>query len=182
MNPMENKRKVVLYIAQSLDGYIARENNDISWLSIVERDNEDYGYNTFIKTVDTVFMGRKTYDKVLSFGIEFPHKGRTCYVLSKTLKGADENVQFFSGNIAELITKIKAEKGKDIFIDGGSEVIREFRDKDLIDEYVISIIPILLGKGIRLFKEIDTENNLKLMVSKAFDSGLVQLKYTRVKE
>ncbi|MDF2606825.1 MAG: hypothetical protein K0S34_1020 [Bacillales bacterium] len=179
---MENNRKVVLYIAQSLDGYIARENNDISWLSIVERDNEDYGYDTFIKTVDTVFMGRKTYEKVLGFGIEFPHKGRKCYVLSKTLKGNDDNVQFFSGNISELITKFRAEKGQDIFIDGGAEVIKEFRDKDLIDEYVISIIPILLGKGIRLFKETDTENNLKLVESKSFDSGLVQLKYTRVKE
>ncbi|OEH86550.1 dihydrofolate reductase [Desulfuribacillus stibiiarsenatis] len=178
---MENRRKVVLYIAQSLDGFIARGDNDISWLSIVERDNEDYGYNTFIKTVDTVFMGRKTYEKVLSFGIEFPHKGRTCYVLSKTLQGTDENVQFFSGNIGDLITKIKEQKGKDIFIDGGSEAVREFRDNDLIDEYVISIIPILLGKGVRLFRETHTENNLKLIESKVFDSGLVQLKYARVK-
>lgn len=179
--PLENQRKVVLYIAQSLDGYIARENNDISWLSVVERDNEDYGYDDFIKTVDTVFMGRKTYEKVLTFGMEFPHKGRTCYVLSKTLKGADENVQFFSGNIDKLITRIKGQKGKDIFIDGGSEVVRLFRDNDLIDEYVISIIPILLGKGIRLFRETDTQNYLKLVDSMIFDSGLVQLKYVRVK-
>jgi len=178
---LENQRKVVLYIAQSLDGYIAREDNDISWLSVVEHDNEDYGYDDFIKTVDTVFMGRKTYEKVLTFGVEFPHKGRTCYVLSKTLKGADENVQFFSGSIEDIITKIKVQKGENIFIDGGSEVVREFRDKDLIDEYAISIIPILLGKGIRLFRETDTENNLKLVESKIFDSGLVQLKYERVK-
>ncbi|MDF2545129.1 MAG: hypothetical protein K0R93_27 [Anaerosolibacter sp.] len=176
---MENQRKVVLYIAQSLDGYIARENNDISWLSMVEHDNEDYGYDAFIKNVDTVFMGRKTYEKVLSFGIEFPHKGRMCYVLSKTLEGADENVQFFSGNIEDLITKLKAQKGKGIFIDGGSEVVSAFREKDLIDEYVISIIPILLGKGIRLFKETDTESRLKLVESKVFNSGLVQLKYVR---
>ena len=178
---MEKHRKVVLYIAQSLDGYIARENNDISWLSVVERDNEDYGYDDFIKSVDTVFMGRKTYEKVLTFGMEFPHKGRRCYVLSKTLRGADENVQFFSGDIDDLITKIKEQKGEDIFIDGGSEVVREFRDNDLIDEYVISIIPILLGKGIRLFRETETQNNLKLVDSKIFVSGLVQLKYVRVK-
>ncbi|MBP2027300.1 dihydrofolate reductase [Acetoanaerobium pronyense] len=184
---MENQRKVVLYIAQSLDGYIARENDEISWLSIVERDNEDYGYNEFVETVetvetvDTVFMGRKTYEKVLTFDVEFPHKGRNCYVLSKTLKGSDENVHFFSGDVDELIKKIKTEEGKDIFIDGGSEVVRAFRDKDLIDEYVISIIPILLGKGIRLFRDTDTENNLKLIESKAFESGLVQLRYERVK-
>lgn len=178
---MKNQRKVVLYIAQSLDGYIAREDNDISWLSIVERDNEDYGYNEFVETVDTVFMGRKTYEKVLTFDVEFPHKGRNCYVLSKILKGSDENVHFFSGDVDELIKKIKTEEGKDIFIDGGSEVVRAFRDKDLIDEYVISIIPILLGKGIRLFRDTDTENNLKLIESKAFESGLVQLRYERVK-
>ena len=172
---------VILYIAQSLDGYIATENNDISWLSIVERDNEDYGYASFVKTVDTVFMGRKTYEKVLSFGIGFPHKGRTCYVLSKTLMGADANVQFFSGNIVDLVAKIKKEEGQNIFIDGGSEVVREFRDNDLIDEYVISIIPILLGNGIRLFKDTDTRNNLELIESKVFDSGLVQLRYLRVK-
>lgn len=178
---MENHRKVVLFIAQSLDGYIARENSDISWLSIVERDNEDYGYDKFIKTIDTVFMGRKTYEKILTFGVEFPHKGRTCYVLSKTLKGTDENVQFFNGNIVDLITNIKLQKGKNIFIDGGSEVVREFREKNLIDEYIISIIPIFLGKGIRLFKETDAENSLKLVKSEVFDSGLVQLKYERIK-
>lgn len=178
---MDNHRKVVLYIAQSLDGYIARENSDISWLSIVERDNEDYGYDKFIKTIDTVIMGRKTYEKVLTFGVDFPHKGRTCYVLSKTLNGTAENVQFFNGNIVDLITKIKTQKGKDIFIDGGSETVREFRDKDLIDEYVISIIPIFLGKGIRLFSETDTENNLRLVKCESFNSGLVQLRYEKVK-
>ena len=178
---MKDQRKVVLYIAQSLDGYIARENDDISWLSIVEREGEDYGYEDFVQNVDTVFMGRKAYEKVLSFGIEFPHKGRTCYVFSKSLKGSDENVRFFSGDIEELIAKIKMEEGGDIFIDGGAEAVREFRDHDLIDEYIISIIPILLGKGKRLFKETDTQNNLKLIESKAFESGLVQLKYERIK-
>lgn len=178
---MKNQRKVVLYIAQSLDGFIARANDDISWLSIVDRDNEDYGYNDFVKTIDTVFMGRRTYDKVLSFGIEFPHKGKMCYVLSKSLNGVDENVQFFNGNIVDLITEIKTQEGKDIFIDGGSEVVREFRENDLIDEYIISIIPILLGKGIRLFRDTDSENNLRLVKSETFNSGLVQLKYERVK-
>lgn len=177
---MCSERKVALYIATSLDGYIARENNDISWLSMVERPNEDYGYNDFVKGVDTVVMGRKTYEKVLSFGIDFPHKDRMCYVLSKTLEGTDQNVQFYRGSIDELVKELKKQGGKDIFIDGGSEVVREFRNRDLIDEYIISIIPVLLGKGIRLFKEVDIENRLKLIDSKAYDSGLVQLKYERL--
>ena len=75
-------RKVIVYIAQSLDGFIAKPDGDIQWLSIVEKEGEDYGYNAFVESVDTVFMGRKTYEKVLSFGIEFPHKGRKCYVLT----------------------------------------------------------------------------------------------------
>lgn len=177
---MNEKRKVILYIAESLDGFIAKEDGDISWLSIVERPQVDYGYNDFIKTVDTVIMGRKTYEKVLSFGIEFPHKDRKCYVLSKTMIGNDQNVEYYNGDINELIQGLKDVKGKNIFIDGGAEAIREFRNKNLIDEYVISIIPIFIGKGIRLFKEVDTENRLILTQSKIFDSGLVQLRYERL--
>jgi len=177
---MNEKRKVVLYIAESLDGFIAKEDNDISWLSIVEKPNEDYGYNDFVNTIDTVIMGRKTYDKVLSFGMEFPHKYKKTYVLSRTLDGANENVRFYNGNINDLIKILKSEDGKNIFIDGGAEVVREFRNKNLIDEYIISIIPILLGKGIRLFKDSDMENKLKLIKSKVFDSGLVQLRYEKL--
>ena len=178
---MNEKRKVVLYIAESLDGFIAKEDNDISWLSIVEKTNEDYGYNDFVNTIDTVIMGRKTYEKVLSFGIEFPHKFKKCYVLSRTLEGTNENVQFYDGNINELIKILKSESGKSIFVDGGAEVVREFRNENLIDEYIISIIPVLLGKGIRLFKDADMENKLKLIESKVFDSGLVQLRYERLR-
>jgi len=178
---MNENRKVVLYIAESLDGFIAKEDNDISWLSIVEKTNEDYGYNDFVNTIDTVIMGRKTYEKVLSFGIEFPHKFKKCYVLSRTLEGTNENVQFYDGNINGLIKILKSESGKSIFVDGGAEVIREFRNKNLIDEYIISIIPVLLGKGIRLFKDADMENKLKLIESKVFDSGLVQLRYERLR-
>lgn len=177
---MNMKRRIIVYIAQSLDGYIAKENGDISWLSVVERPNEDYGYSDFIKTIDTVIIGRKTYEKVLSFGIEFPHKSRKCFVLSKTLVGHDQNVQFFGGSIDDLVKMLNNEEGEDIFIDGGAEVVREFRNRDLIDEYIISIIPILLGRGIKLFKESDIENRLKLTESKVFDSGLVQLKYERI--
>lgn len=176
------ERKVVLYIAQSLDGFIATEDHDISWLSIVEQEGEDYGYEAFVDTVDTVFMGRRTYEKVLSFGIEFPHKGRNCYVLSASRTGSDENVTFFSGDLKALVEDIKKKEGKNIFIDGGAEVVRVFRTLDLIDEIVISIIPIMLGKGIRLFKETDTVSRLKLISSQSFESGLVQLKYERIRD
>lgn len=177
---MNKGRKVVLYIAQSLDGFIAREDNDISWLSIVEQEGEDYGYGEFVKTIDTVIMGRKTYEKVLSFGIEYPHKDKKSYIISKTIKGKEGNLQFYNDRIDSLIEKLKSEKGKNIFIDGGAEVVKELRGKNLIDQYVISIIPIMIGKGVRLFKETDTEDRLKLIDCKVFSTGLVQLKYETV--
>lgn len=177
---MNTERKVILYIAQSLDGFIAREDDDISWLSVVEREGEDYGYQAFVDTVDTVFMGRRTYEKVLSFGIEFPHKNRKCYVLTQSRIGSNENVTYFGGNLEALIQDLKSKEGGNIFIDGGAEAVRAFKSKDLIDEYVVSIIPIMLGKGIRLFKETDVESALELIGSKSYDSGLVQLNYRRV--
>lgn len=176
---MAVKRKVVLYIAQSLDGYIAKADGDISWLSVVEREGEDYGYGEFIESVDTVIMGRKTYEKVLSFGIGFPHRDKKCYVLSRTEREPDGNIRFYSGDAAELIRGIRCQEGRDIFIDGGAEVVREFAAADLIDEYVISIIPLLLGGGIRLFKETGRETKLRLAGSRSYESGLVQLKYER---
>lgn len=176
---MNNNRKMVLYIAQSLDGYIAKEDDDISWLSIVEKENEDYGYKEFIKSIDTVIMGRKTYEIVLSLGIEFLHKDKKYYLLSKTIKKSEDNIEFYGGSIEDLIQKLGTEEGSDIFLEGGAEVIKEFQSRNLIDEYIISIIPILLGRGIRLFKENDNECKLKLIESKSFSTGLVQLKYIR---
>ena len=171
------KRKVRVYIAASLDGYIAHSDGNIDWLESVARPDEDYGYAAFIKTIDTVIMGRKTYEKVLSFGGEFPHAGRECYVLSRAERTPDGQVHFYSGPAEELLDQIRSKPGKDIFIDGGSEAIALFREKGLIDSYTISIIPMLLGEGIPLFKENDKEQPLKLVDATTFDSGLVQLSY-----
>lgn len=174
-----NNRKIILYIAVSLDGYIARGNNDIDWLSVVESPVEDYGYSKFIKTVDTVIMGRKTYDTVLSFGIAFPHRDKKCYVLSKSRKGKDENVEYYNEDIGELISMLRKIKGTNIFIDGGAEIVFELMKRNLIDEYVISIVPIFIGEGISLFKNGRPEQNLKLMNSITYPSGLVQLWYSK---
>ncbi len=177
-----SERKVILYIAASLDGFIAKKNDDISFLSMVENPGEDYGYGEFIKTVDTVIMGRKTYDKVLTFGIGFPHKGRKCYVLSRTKEGTDENVEYYNGHLNDLIQNLKKVDGKNIFIDGGAGAIKELKEQNLIDEYVISIIPVLLGDGIRLFAETERESKLQFVESKTFDTGLVQLHYRTVRD
>jgi dihydrofolate reductase len=173
------QRNVVLYIAMSLDGYIAKADGDISWLSMVETPGEDYGYSKFIQTIDTVILGRKTYDKVLSFGIPFPHKGRKCYVLSRSKTGTNENVTFHNSSMKALLEKIRKEDGKDIFCDGGAETIFELMRENLVDNYVISIIPIMLGGGIRLFKEGYPEHQLKLTETRRYPTGLVQLWYEK---
>jgi dihydrofolate reductase len=172
-------RQVILYIAMSLDGYIAKENSDISFLSVVDSPPEDYGYSDFIKTVDTVIMGRKTYDKVLTFGIDFPHRGRKCYVLSRSKKGQDENVEFYNGDIGELIANIRETNGLNIFIDGGAELVFELMKQNLIDRYILSVIPIFIGGGISLFKPGRMEQNLRLIRSVTFPTGLVQLWYEK---
>lgn len=176
---MTQQRQLVLYIAASLDGYIARRDGDIGWLSMVEAPPEDYGYAEFVKTVDTIIMGRKTYEKVLSFGIAWPHAGRKCYVLSKTKTGSDENVEFYNGPVAELIAQLRQKPGLDIYCDGGADVVDELIRQDLIDRYTISIIPVLLGDGIALFKPGRPEQKLICTGSRAFPSGLVQLHYER---
>lgn len=172
-----SKRKVIVYIAASLDGFIATQEDNLDFLSIVEKENEDYGYNEFVQTVDTVIMGRKTYEKVLSFPVDFPHKERDCYVLTKSKKGNDENVTFYNGNVKDLIDELMKKEGKNIFVDGGAGAVHALREQNLIDEYVISIIPVLLGNGIRLFKDTNHQQNLELVESQAFDTGLVQVKY-----
>lgn len=175
------ERKVILYIAMSLDGYIARENDDIDWLSIVENPPEDYGYAKFIQNIDTVIMGRKTYDKVLSFGIEFPHKDKKCYVISRTRTGTDKNIEYYSDNLKDLIIDLKNKEGKNIFIDGGAEIVNELLKINMIDEFIISIIPIFLGNGISLFKDGRPEQILKLKGSTEYSKGLVQLWYEKSK-
>lgn len=175
------QRRVILYIAMSLDGYIATETGSLDWLGLVEMPGQDYGYENFVGQVDTVIMGRKTYDKVLSFGIDFPHNGRMCYVVSSSQVGSDENVTYFGGDLTELITDIKSKPGKNIFIDGGAQVVNSLMRADLIDEYILSVIPIFLGSGIRLFKDGRPEMSLSLLSVTNYESGLVQMSYERKK-
>lgn len=175
----DQNREVVLYIAQSLDGYIATESGGLEWLDMVAAEGEDYGYNDFVATVDTVIIGRKTYDKVMSFGIEFPHKGRSTYVVSRTLSGRTEDVSFYNGDVSKLITEIRRSPGKNIYVDGGSDLVLDMLKNDLIDRFIISIIPVMLGRGIRLFQSGFSPLNVSLVECVKYPSELVQLHYRR---
>lgn len=176
---MKAERKVILYIAMSLDGYIAKQDDDISFLSMVDQEDEDYGYKSFIATVDAVIMGRRTYDKVLSLGFDFPHSHVDAYIVTRTHRPTIGTIKFYTGSLRELVAKLKSQPGKNIFVDGGALVVNELLKENLIDEFYISIIPILLGDGIALFKGGLPETPLKLVSAESFDKGLVQVHYIR---
>ena len=174
-------RSLTIFIATSLDGYIAKPNDDLSFLKLVEKEGEDYGYAEFTATIDTIILGRKTYDWVLKeIGTSHYDNGeRDVYVITRTERPGVGKTTFYTGNLTELVQQLKDGKGKNIYCDGGAEIINELLKNDLIDEFVISVVPVLVGNGTRLFKDNRPEQMLELVSTKAFETGLVQLRYKR---
>jgi dihydrofolate reductase len=167
-------RKISLFIASSLDGYIARNSGEIDWLFT----DQDYGYTEFIAEVDTLIMGNKTYQQVLGFG-EYPYSDKEVFVLSKTLQGEAENkAKFVSDDWQDFIKSLRQSNGGVIWLVGGGQTIHYFLKHGFIDELILSIHPIILGSGIPLIvndPSIETKLNLKEV--KNYNSGLVQLSY-----
>lgn len=174
-------RIVSLFIAASLDGYIAKPNDDLSFLKSVEKEGEDYGYAAFTSTIDTIILGRKTYDWVLGkIGASHYDNGeRNVYVITRTERPDVGKTKFYTGNLTELVRQLKSESGKNIYCDGGAEIIHELLKNDLVDEFIISVVPVLVGNGTRLFKDGRPEQQLELVNTKTFDTGLIQLHYKR---
>jgi len=177
---MTEERNVVVFIAMSLDGYIAKSDGDISFLSAVEKDGEDYGYSEFIKSVDTVIMGRKTFDHVFEMGFDNPHPDKEVYILSRSEQYDNGLTKYFKGSLQGLVADLKGSPGKNIYCDGGAEVINALLSENLIDELIISIIPVMLGDGISLFKSGRPDNEMELINTRHYDKGLVQLHYKRI--
>ena len=164
-----------VYIDTSLDGFIARKNDALDWLSIVSRPKEDYGYKRFADSVDTMILGRKTYDVVLGFGA-WPYAGKRSIVMTHETRVSRHGEEFFAGSPAELVERLRREGSKRAYVDGGA-VIQQFLAADLVDDMTLSIIPILLGEGVPLFGAIGRDVHLRLAASRSFESGLVQLEY-----
>ena len=171
-------RKVVLYIATSLDGYIAGEEGDIDWL-FTDHDT-DYGYYDFYSTIDTIIMGRKSYEGILRVG-EFPYKEKKCYVFSKSLSYTGcENVEVVNDLNSGLFLKDLVEtEGDDIWLLGGGRLISSFMKYDLIDRIIISIHPLIIGGGVPLFERCNVPSEWSLDNVESFASGLVQISYNK---
>ena len=169
-------RKLVLFIATSLDGYIARSSGDINWLF----SDQDYGYAEFFARIDTVVMGRKTYEQSLGFG-EYPYKGKRGFVFSRTPRAPDQNVIFVAADPAAFASELKRRPGKDIWLVGGAQLVAECMKHGLVDEYIISVHPAVLGGGLPLFLPGFPEQKLEFIRSESFTSGLVQLSYRRAR-
>ena len=164
-------RKIKLFIACSLDGYIAKEDGSVNWLP----ENTDSGYDQFYSSIDTVLMGQKTYEQILTFG-KYPYKDKISYVFSRNPnQKKDENVEFTS-EVEEFTKKLVSSSGKDIWLVGGSEIASTFVNLKFVDELILSVIPVVLSKGTPLFKNIKEEIKLELIKTTEYPK-LVELSY-----
>jgi dihydrofolate reductase len=174
-------RKVILYIAMSLDGYIADQDGGVGWLVGDGSDSADPGsYDEFIQTVDTVIMGHTTYHQIMTelSPEKWPYSGKTSYVITHNKLEPSEEVIFIDLKLDALIPALMNEEGKDIWICGGASIVNQLVASDLIDRYWITIIPTLLGRGISLFAHHEKEIPLKLVATRSYN-GMTDLLYER---
>ena len=174
-------RKIVLFIAMSLDGYIADSNGGVNWLNGHGNDNENIDvYSEFVKDIDTILMGWKTYDQITTelSPKEWIYADFTTYVITHNEMDSTEQICFTNESPADLLKKLKSKDGKDIWICGGANLVQQLMRNDIIDQYYISVIPTLLGSGIRLFENMEKEIKLKLLRTQAYN-GMVDLVYER---
>jgi dihydrofolate reductase len=171
-------RKIIVHIAASADGYIARPDDDLEWLTSRPAPEGFYGMNAFMKSIDTLLLGRKTYEVSLRLGGKFDAKTRTI-VFSRQPPPADAppGVEFESGAISALVQRLREQPGKDIWLMGGGELIASFLDEQAIDEFVVSVVPVFIGDGIPLIARRHRHVPLDLESVERFDDGLVQLHY-----
>ncbi len=177
---MEKRNSI--YIATSLDGYIADKNGGIAWLdSVPIPENEDMGYVTFTNRIDALVMGRNTFETVLGFDVEWPYK-KPVFVLSDSLTEIPEShkgkAHLLKGTLTEILGQIHKKGYSRLYIDGGV-TIQRFLQEDFIDEMIITVFPVLLGGGPRLFSELPKKLDFELVASKVYFNQLLQQHYKR---
>ena len=175
---MTTARKVVVHIAASADGFIARPDGDLDWLTSRPAPKGFYGMGAFMKTIDTTVLGRKTYEASLRLGAKFDGKSRAI-VFSRQAAAADASsgVEFVSEPIGPFVRRLREQPGKDIWLMGGGDIIASFLDAKAIDEFVISVVPVFIGEGIPLIAPRHRLVPLELLKTEKFEDGLIQLHY-----
>ncbi len=174
-------RKTILYIAMSLDGYIADESGRVGWLNGQDSDDESEGtYPEFIKEIDTVVMGWKTYHQVTTelSPDEWVYEDFMTYVVTHRKEESVKNIRFVHEPPEDLIDKLRKEEGKDIWICGGAEIVRQLMRTGMIDRFYVSVIPVVLGGGVRLFGEMEEALELKLLEVRKWN-GITELRYEK---
>jgi len=175
---MTKRRNVIVHIGISADGYIARPDGDLEWLTSRPKPKGFYGMSVFMKSIDTKLLGRKTYEKSLHMGAKFDSKDRTI-VFSRHAPPTDAppGVEFANGAIGPFVSRLREQPGKDIWLMGGGELIASFLDEQAIDEFVVSVVPVFIGDGIPLIARRHRHVSLDLRSVERFDDGVVQLHY-----
>ncbi len=173
--------KIVLYIATSKDGYIADENGSVDWLpqTVEETGGQDYGYHEFYDSVDVLAIGRKTYEQILGFG-DWPYPGKLSYIFTrKPMESLNKDVKFVSDDIQEFIRGLESQNIKKLWMVGGSELIDAFYTQGRIDEFIVTIFPNVLKKGVQLktLKDALKKDELINLHSTDFGSGVFQDHY-----
>lgn len=174
-------RKAVLFIAMSLDGYIADRDGNVNWLGGEEPGRDDMKtYSRFIEGVDTIIMGWNTYRQITTelSPNEWVYAGMATYVVTHKDMQSTKEIQFTDKSPCELVQELKQQDGKDIWVCGGPGIVRQLARKDMIDQYYINVIPTILGDGIRLFEPIEKEIKLKLVETVSYN-GITDLIYER---
>ncbi|HEY6119718.1 MAG TPA: dihydrofolate reductase family protein [Pyrinomonadaceae bacterium] len=180
---MTNQRRVIVHIATSADGYIARTDGDLEWLTARPAPPGFYGIDAFTQSIDTKVIGRKTYEASLRLGAKFGSKDRTI-VFSRNPRPEDAppTVEFTDEAIGVFVNRLRESRGKNIWLMGGGEIIASFLDAQAIDEFVISVLPIFIGDGIPLIARRHRHVPLLLRSTETFEDGVVQLRYAVEKE
>ncbi|SHN05325.1 dihydrofolate reductase family protein [Gracilibacillus kekensis] len=177
-------RSIILDLAVTLDGFIEGKNGEVDWCIM----DSEMGFTNFLNQIDTILYGRKSYDL---WGQYIPTmkdtnaekemwelvQSKEKYVFSRTQKGSDKKVIFINNNIPEEVNKLKNQTGKDIWLYGGASLIQTFIDLGLVDEFRLSVHPVILGEGRPLFTDVKQRLNLKLISTRTYSSGVVQLIY-----
>lgn len=174
---MSGKRKVVLFIATSLDGFIATKDETLEWLFDVEGEG-DNGYSAFYNKIDTILMGKKTYDWIMNDDqiIEYPYKDKKSFVFSKSVRKNTDDVQFIKEDIPQFISELKKRDGKTIWLVGGGQLFSYFLENKLVDELYLTVAPKIIGRGIPLFNSGSYHADLKLIGTQTFNQ-FVELHY-----